>query len=265
MPDFRLQDGMDFEEAGLSGVTFTTTTNGSANVKGAWSQLTAATTRNATGIWVHTRCPSPGYSMAYQSAVDIGVGAAASEVVLIPNLSAIGWAGSYFLPISIPAGTRLSARSQGYASDGAYVGAMLISEGFASPSAFSRVTDYGMATAGATSPTQLTGGTGTAKGAWTQLVASTTHPCASVLASLWAYEATNTASYGAVDIGVGAGGSEVIVAGDLLLATFNSYSAGANPGIFNLPCSIPAGSRIAARYARSYADLAVYASVYGID
>lgn len=260
MPDFRLQDGMDYEEAGIAGHTLTTVANDVDNVKGSWVQLVAATARPATGVFIW----SHGDDATNWQSTDIGVGDAASEVVLIPDLPLVSpHAVGHFFPISIPAWSRIAARTQGAAGGNAYVGAMLISEGFASPSAFGRVTAYGVVTGGTTSATALAYGTAGAKGAWTQLVASTSHPCSSVvvtlgsLSSLYSYDA-------AVDVAVGAAGSEVIVVSDLQCnVPGGGYSGMAT---FNLPLTIPAGSRISARVASNGDSYnSVYAAVHGID
>ncbi len=88
--------------------------NASANVKGSWVQITASLAFAADGFYV---------SLADAAAtrdylVDIAVGAAASEVVILENLpyhtgnpSNIGMANAYF-PIPLAAGVRIAARCQ---------------------------------------------------------------------------------------------------------------------------------------------------------
>lgn len=94
---------------------------GTANTKGSYTQLVASTSRNCREVSIVLYSPdvdSAGNDQVNKFwAVDIAVGAAASEVIIVPDLMASrGWStnfsptGSLRLPISIPAGTRISAR-----------------------------------------------------------------------------------------------------------------------------------------------------------
>jgi hypothetical protein len=92
---------------------------GSGNTKGAYSQITASTTRlhRYLVLGIGTQL-----NVALTTAVwlvDIAVGGAGSEQVIIPNLVVQAntitdhiTPQSYFLPITIPSGTRLAIRSQ---------------------------------------------------------------------------------------------------------------------------------------------------------
>jgi hypothetical protein len=95
----------------------TVTSGGTAHTKGNWTQLIASTPYDAYGIWVsiegvHVADTNTAYL------VDIGVGPAGSEVVVLPNLDAwgadnTGWGlRLYWFPVYIPAGSRIVARSQ---------------------------------------------------------------------------------------------------------------------------------------------------------
>lgn len=103
-----------------SGLRKGTTITGSstANVKGAWTELIASTGADAEGIWV-------AISGVVVSAtdtrllLDIGTGAVAAEVVVVPNIVGgnaaqnVGRGQSYFFVVAIPSGSRVSARLQG--------------------------------------------------------------------------------------------------------------------------------------------------------
>lgn len=95
----------------LSSISFYQTSNGksivahaSANTKGAYVECIASTTRNVAGIYILAE-----YCDEYQFLIDIAVGAAGSEVVIIPNLTRgstvytkyNNWP-YYFFPINIP-------------------------------------------------------------------------------------------------------------------------------------------------------------------
>lgn len=101
------------------------------------------------------------------------------------------------------------------------------------------VTITGQAT---TTPTPAAGATAHTKGAWVQLIASTSGD-SNLFTSIWqsaSVSATDTAMV--MDIGVGASGSETVVAPDIALG-------GTSSNAVILPINIPSGSRIAARIA----------------
>lgn len=273
-PDIRLTDGMAYELAGqvetsTAGKSFTA--SGTVNAKGSWTQLASGTARDATGIWVF-----PGGAGDNTDAlwlIDIGVGAGGSEIVLIPNLlnrlspanSGGPVGGGYFFPIHIPAGSRLSARGQcSVASKTTRVHCLLQTEGFASPSPFGRVTDYGTV-AGSSDGTLVTSGINNAEGAWAQLVASTSHPIQMLLLAFGTTGAGGSLSRYFFDLGVGAAGSEVVVLEDLPLYQSSNSSLWAEVGPF--PLSIPAGSRLAVRAQSSETFIAATcrAIAYGVD
>jgi len=85
-----------------------------AHTKGAWVELIASTSKKAIGIAASFSC----IENPYRYLADVGIGAAGSETVLIPNIylnivgiTCVGTT-MIFLPCSLPAGTRLSMRFQ---------------------------------------------------------------------------------------------------------------------------------------------------------
>lgn len=151
-----------------------------------YTTLIASTAYDACGITVILSNVGTVASTNERALVDIAIGAASSEVVIIPNLicgnaAALGAASPgaavYFFPIYIPAGVRLSATAQALiASDtvnvtvylhhfkrgvGAFVG--------------NRVTAYGANTATSSGVAHTSGSTN-AYATATQIVASTTNP-----------------------------------------------------------------------------------------
>jgi hypothetical protein len=93
----------------------TVTANATAHTKGAWVQLVASTSANASAIYIETTVVNNGFDTS--CLLDIGTGASGSETALISNI-AIGGSravlGSYgfVVPIQVPSGTRISARIQ---------------------------------------------------------------------------------------------------------------------------------------------------------
>ena len=262
-PDFRLFDGMDYELVGMNEATSTGTavaSSSTVNVKGSWVQLVAATLRPSTGVAVFLTGGS-----GFNFLVDIAVGAAGSEVVVLPNLHLAALTSYpvavYPFPLAIPAGVRVSARAQAsLASQSVQVGCLLIEEGLAAVPAFTRVTAYGANTA-ASSLTAATTGTTNTKGAWTQLVAATTSQCSAVMLAFGSSPSGSSMS-GLVDFGMGAAGNEIVFAGDLLMWDDGTYGS---VSTLLLPKAIPAGTRLALRGQASSPGGLPKAAVYGLE
>jgi hypothetical protein len=121
---FPLFEGVGVDSIGFAAGTTTGTTctaSGSTNTKGSYAQLTASTARDYIGvipIFDIGSATTPAGDFLY----DIAIGAGGSEIVIIPNIPVSKWGstqgyaqtplGGPFLPIQIPAGTRISARCQ---------------------------------------------------------------------------------------------------------------------------------------------------------
>ncbi|MCE9561874.1 MAG: hypothetical protein K8U57_07455 [Planctomycetes bacterium] len=180
--------------------------------------------------------------------VSIGLGAAASEFDLIAELlhqagtSTSELGARLLLPLRVPAGTRVAAKSSSASAGNAVI----------------RGVHYGAAGAvanGAFSELAGTASTGTAvdpgtsantKGAWTQLSASTNYPWRGLLVSFASGSTSGaTVSYLA-DVGIGGAGSEQVIVDNMQLA--KNSSNGLGPSWWGwFPCDIPAGTRVAAR------------------
>ena len=106
---------------GTSGASGTSVDpGGSVNTKGSYSQFTAATTADLDWLIVILAYGNAGPTSG-SWAIDIATGAALSEVVVVPDL---GWRWgtaygpvTFQVPVSIAAGTRLSARMQSTVTD----------------------------------------------------------------------------------------------------------------------------------------------------
>lgn len=92
---------------------------GSANTKGSWVQITAATTRSHNWLTFAAMNYDGFFSASLRWLVDIGIGGSGSEQVLIPNLALCGTALNDMperqvqgFPVSVPAGERLAVRAQ---------------------------------------------------------------------------------------------------------------------------------------------------------
>ena len=95
----------------------TVTAAGSAHTKGSWVQLIATTAYDWHGFWLATGSTFTSGTVTSQL-LDIGVGGAGSETVLLPNVHS-GWRANtddtvdmFFVPLFIPKGSRVAARVQ---------------------------------------------------------------------------------------------------------------------------------------------------------
>lgn len=244
------QDAIATDFSGTATRFASVTCNGTANVKGSYTQLISSTTLASSGIIVHCR----GINNSMDFLVDIAVGAAASEQVIIANILVSNPAGGsaqafFFFPIYIPSGVRLSARAQSSdaGGQGIDVGAYLVEGGFLARDALGIVETWGADTSDSGGAQMDPGGTVDTKGAWTQLTASATHGARWLTLGLGCRNATTPgATQYRVDIGVGAAASEQVIVPDVIVRVGDNGSAFIGPG-FNVPVSIPAGARVAAR------------------
>ena len=226
------------------------------NTKGAYVQLISSTPSLSTGIIITFN----NMIGASTYLVDIAIGAAGYEQVIIPNLLYDACTNSYrvsatfFFPIPIPAGVRISARCQCSINSGSpFVGVStyLLSGGFSSTSPYGLVIDYGTNISTSKGAAIDPGTTPNTKGNYTQLVASTVNQIRGILICIGGNLQSRTSMYGGylVDIAIGAAGYEKVIVPNWNL--YNCYDNGLllpNTSPF-FPIDIPAGTRIAARAA----------------
>lgn len=220
---------------------------GAADTKGSWSEFTSSCPMDVGGILVHVEGNS-GNAFNNQL-LDIGVGAAASETVILSNLLACGKGqhGYYqcFIPLSIPEGERIAVRGQcNQASKN--IGVILRLYGaVAGMPKFHRATTYGANTGDSGGVLIDPGATAHTKGAYSQIVASTTYDHKAFLVGFGLFdEATNT--YWLVDIAAGAAASETVVVDNLILRR-NGNARFPSPVFYHLPLTVEAGTRLAMR------------------
>lgn len=270
MGDWPLASGFRAESFGTSTAVqggTTVTSSATAHTKGSWTQLDASTSFDASLLILDI-------AVQFQDTLylfDVGIGASGSEQVLFPNLlvsQSTAVTTEVFLPVAIPAGSRIAVRSQdNFGSSTSYVTGQLIAGGFANNPPYQTVTAYGVSTAASTGTTVDSGGTANTKGSWTQIVASTTTTMKAMIVS--AIRNTPGTAMAAdysqlVDIGVGSAGSEqTLISNMRYLASTQTggvttpYTAGSGtlsglgtlfPRVIQpIPCDIPSGSRLAIR------------------
>jgi len=237
--------------------------SGTAHQKGAWEQLIQSTPFDSAGLlWA----PSLVQTGARYS-VDLGIGAAGSEKILIPDLFAHvnnfsrGMPMRTFLPMSIPAATRLAARSQSSAGGNSIDANLLLVSAahLLAPFPAARIDTYGFV-AGSTAGTGVDpGGSVNTKGSWAQLASGTTYPCQLAMLAVYFPTTPSSESRWYLDLGIGASGSERVVVPNLFFGTA-ATNAMRSQFIGPFPLTLPAGTRIAAR-AQSTLSSATYRKV----
>lgn len=253
MSDWGFVEGaQDLESAGAvtAGSNGTSiSTPGGTHTKGSWTQMIASTSIDAVGLLISGNASGSG---EINCLFDIGVGAAGSEQVFVPNLqakrmpSADGPVGPYVVFVRIPAGSRVSCRLQHDSSITLNVCAVLIAETMAGVATGEEVEVYGANTGTSKGTLVDAGAAANTKGAWTQLTAS------AAIDSHWLMLTTmpNSSAAGAgshylVDIGIGAAAAEQVVVPNIHISCATSYGPW-RAGVL-LPCHIPAGSRVSLR------------------
>ncbi|MBA2707577.1 MAG: hypothetical protein H0U59_07220 [Gemmatimonadaceae bacterium] len=225
----------------------TTLTAGAANVKGAWVQLTAATTRDASWIDVNLAA----VSAIGRFVVDIGIGAA-TEQIIMPDLFATAAEGNvncctYSFRLFIPAGSRLVAR---VASTAASATIQIIVKLYSGTTPLggsgpSLVATYGTITSGV-GPLVDPGAVANTDSAWVEMTASTVRDHHSlVLAGRFGDSVLAGATRWLVDIGIGAATEQELIS-DIL---FSAGITADNPTemLQHAPVFVAKGSRLTCR------------------
>lgn len=257
MPDFPQRGRSIISTLRGSGNYYAVVTSGeTANSLGSWVELTSGLPYAVDSLDVSLFSGTASSDML----VDIGIGASGSEAVLVDSLyhvagSATARCSQYRLPIKLPAGTRIAARSRSNRPSNA-VGVVIYAtaaEAMTVPGS-SVVATYG-ATKGSSRGTSIdSGGTANAYGAWTQIVASTLYE--SRWLSIGVGSGNNyvlTVADRLIDIGVGASGSEVVLLGGLYMRD-NATADILLPGVWTFDVAIPQGVRLSARTKCSITD-----------
>ena len=88
---------------------------GTANTKGSYSQITASTTRHHRGLFICVGSQANAAASTTRNYIDIAIGAASSEKIIIPDIHYRTTTSEdfcpmpFYWPVSIPEGTSISA------------------------------------------------------------------------------------------------------------------------------------------------------------
>lgn len=239
-----------FVNSGTASLSYPAT----AHTKTAWSQVIASTAENASFLSFNTGNVSAS-GVDTSTLVDIGVGAAGSEIAIVQDLAVGGWSGAggarsahIAFPVAIPSGSRVSIRMQGTRTTGSISNngiALYATNDYAlTPSS---VDVLGVTTA-TSAGTALSGASNT----WVEITASTAkdYQCVLIVPST---SSTDTAAISVLyTLGIGASGSEVpIGASRSRYSTSEQWIGEADTNVLGAQymCGpVPAGSRLSVRH-----------------
>jgi len=245
--------------------TLPTAMNVAASGKSAYVQLAASTTFTSTRVVSNLSAIKAITGLEVTGLFDLAVGAAASEVVVIPNMlfsgnSANDIQSPYDFPLTIASGSRVASRGGYGGTVTVYISVWLFApDSVAGCPTSGAVTTYGAVEAPGTGinsfhGTQIDPGTTAhTKGAWTELTASSgAHDWLTVAVGRSMNDGADDYGRWFDDIGTGAAGSETVVVADL---PFDQVCSGTfvSGGPINwspvgpLPVTIAAGTRLAVR------------------
>lgn len=252
-------------------------TSGTGLAKGSWTELFAATSYETFGVHILVGGVQGSGSTNQRALVDVGIGGSGSEVVLIPDLDcgnvsiyalASNVMASYYFPIRIPAGARLSARcAASVDSDNVNISLRLFQRPFGILPWFgSRVTAYGV-DAGNCRGTSHSPGNGS-YATPTQITASTTNP---IRALQMAYDllsdTTGSDARGLARIGIGA--TPTTLVGELPFKESTTvetvFFSDANAILAQMRFNLPAAIRLTISAMRNVAAEGRGWILYGVD
>ena len=234
----------------------TITGESTAHVKGAWTQIQAALPFDGFFIQaVAKQVRSSGVETKVMCDIGVDPAGGTSYTVYVPNIL-FGFVdtgnispASFGIPLYIPSGSTIAARIQGsVTSETASIGAYVYG-GTPSDNPYpvqGLVVDYGTTTSSSSgiSPTNASADT---EGAWTEIVASTTHPHRGVSVAVQGADSTLANARLFVDVGVGASSSEVAIFEGIFFNTGGIEQLLGPIMVGPIERPIPEGSRLSAR------------------
>lgn len=272
--------GQRFGAEGISEVTSdltATLTVSSVNTKGSWVEITSATAFEADGIIIHCYGDTIATNSLNNAVIDIGIGVAGSEKVILENLRQDYVRGQHnkstgglFIPLAISSAERVAARmSADKTLVVVNIALTIVKGGFLFPSGFTKIEALGHATATDRGTQISSSATANTKGSWAEIVASTAKDYAGIFGYLGSAGDSGAGNERRlVDIAIGSAGSEQVI----IPNWFHSFENLADQNVpFLTPIfwtPIASGTRIAARSQQDLTsnlnfDLTLYGIVEG--
>jgi hypothetical protein len=231
----------------------TSVTASAKTYSGSFTTLIASTPSDA--CWMEVTI-WPTTNTSNRTFTQIAAGAAASEVVFINDLMATSTtAGSssttYSFPVSIPAGTRLSARCNNTTADANNIQIKLYDGAFIALEGNAGVDSMGFVSGNPSGTDIDPGATPNTYGTWVQLTASTPRDYAGIMVCYGQNSTDNASATFPVFVEVGIGAGPTLILPDL---TNGMNGAGlSNAFCPMIPFQIPAGTSVSVRAANGNA------------
>lgn len=254
MADFPLGGCQKSFSGGIGSVSagVVVTASASANTKGSWAELDAST---ETGVSSLRFTFSPTTITANtQGLIDIGIGGAGSEVVVVENIevvtdSAIDRQAIYAfnVPLSVGDGVRVAARWQTSSTNADTISCMMAfdSPNFKTHPGYGAVVTYGATTATSKGTTVDPGATANTLGAWTEFADPTDGFSGFFLSMGGDSSTTQQDSNFLLQVGIGGSGSEEVIVPAISYRTSGGETNFAYTAYIDH--AIPEGERLAIR------------------
>lgn len=218
---------------------------------GAWVEMVTSAPFTAQTLIVKVIGDVQANGINSSCLLDIAFGAGGAEVVKIDNLTIGFMSKGAAIPLNfeVPAGTRVAYRIQGAPVSQSVSMGVALRESGDGGTVCTAATTYNANTATSNATTvPATPGGANSEGAWTEITASTSAAIRKLLAGMTGPNATSHQNGNSlVDIGVGAGGSEVAIIEDLDFLTLTNEQPTWTAANIPLDVDVPAGSRLSYR------------------
>ena len=225
--------------------TVSAQSSASANTKGAWVQAFTAAANTRDSIL----CGSLNIAGATNYLLDIGIGAAGSEVAVIDNVMMNNALANhannpYCFPLIIQAGQRIACRVQSIAgSQWSDISFYLIPVSAGLIAGLQKCDTYGVNTADSGGTSIDPGATAYTKGAWVQLTASSLRPHSAIVIGA-SNQDNKTRAYSFWQIDVGLTSAKNTIIGNYVVRSHENDDAIYPFVSMPFPVSIPAGTEI---------------------
>lgn len=228
--------------------TVTVTASGTTHTKGAWIEVVASTAYTANRLTLQFGANQVTNNNS-SALLDVGFGAAGSEVVKIANIG-VGFSngGSMDIPLQIPSGTRIAVRMQSASASKTMTVSALISQTAKTltinPSSTANTFGANTTTSQGVTFTSANG----SKGSWAQITADSGSAAKWAHLSFQGNSNNNWQAYNfTIDIGIGAAGSETVLIPNVRVATSTTETVNWTSAYRQYFVTIPANSRVAVR------------------
>lgn len=252
MADFPLNEITEVSSIGYDLATqkgIDVTSSASTNTKGAFVEILSAANNLTDSCFIEVIFNANSPISTSDNFVDIAIGGAGSEEVIINNIftqSSFTDYNSLRLPISIPAGQRISARSQ--ASSGSTicnVRIKLYNCNFKSNIGYSEVIAIG-ATEASTSGVLVSFVTANVFSGWVEVTAATSNNFSGIAVASHRGSGSWTNGVVTYELGLGSAGNEISIIGEQMLPV-SASETGTNLLSDTYMIPIPEGSRLSIR------------------